>query len=77
MGHGQGMSMELYSSTPALYSIFAAVRCVVLCQSAAEQVARSDWRLTVFPRHSGHPPALGALLPPTRLGLLLAGIKCA
>lgn len=42
----------------------------VCCRS----VARSERRLTVFPRHLS---ALGALVTPTRLGLLLAGIKCA
>lgn len=37
MWHGQGINMEVDSSTPALISIFAPVRFAILCQPAAEE----------------------------------------
>lgn len=74
MVHRQRINMEVESSTPALISIFAPVRFVILVPACCRRVAGSEGRLTVFPRHL---PALGSLLLPTRLGLLLAGIKCA
>lgn len=37
MGHRQRINMEVESSTPALISIFAPVRFVILCQPAAEE----------------------------------------
>jgi hypothetical protein len=74
MGHEQGMSMEVVSSPRALFSIFAPVRFAVVCQSAAEVLLRVR---DVLPCYLAISSALGALIPRPRLGLLLAGIKCA